>query len=106
MLGVIHSLDDTILTMLIQECCCVRLERYWLNGVKTMLEVGSKVWYEREIYDYRLIPRLTRIEKYYFENCNLCGQAHEPTDAQVVSLKTLISILTFYCFLIKYNIAT
>ena len=90
MIGVIHSIDNITLTMLIQECCCVRLERFLLNGIKSPLEVGLKVRYEREIYDYRVIPRLTMMEKYYFDNCNSCGQAHELTDAQFVSFENFV----------------
>ena len=90
MIGVIHSTDSRILTMLIQECCCVRLERYWLNVIKTPPDVGSKVCYETETPDYRLIPRITVIEKYDFDNCITCGKAHEYTDAQFVSFENSI----------------
>ena len=69
MIGVIHSIDNPILTILIQECCRVRMERCWLNVTKTP-PVGSKVCYETETHDYRLIPRITRIEEYDFDNCS------------------------------------
>ena len=84
MIGVIHSIDNPILTILIQECCRVRMERCWLNVTKTP-PVGSKVCYETETHDYRLIPRITRIEEYDFDNCSTCGKAYEQTDAQFVS---------------------
>ena len=89
MLGVIHKIQPNSLTILVQNCCSVKLKKVFLNGIKTPLEVGLKVYYEIEIYDDRVIPKLTKIINHEFDSCPDCGVFHEIGDAQYVSYKIL-----------------
>ena len=95
MLGIIHRIQPNSLTILVQKCCSVKLEKVFLNGIKTPLEVGLKVYYETEIDVDRVIPKLTKIMNHEFDSCPDCGVFHEIGDAQYVSCIILL-ILWYY----------
>ena len=85
MLGVIHKINPNSLIILVQKCCSAKLKKVFLNDIKASLEVGLKVYYETEIDDDRITPKLTKIMKHEFDSCSDCGVFHEIADVQYVS---------------------
>ena len=104
MLGVIHKINPNSLIILVQKCCSAKFKKVFLNNIKTPLEVGLKVYYETEIDDDRIIPKLTKIMKHEFDSCSDCGVFHEIGDAQYVSCVLLL--LRIVIIIININFST
>ena len=94
MFGTISKIEEYTVTILIQGCCTVKLQKYFLGGIETALEVGLNVYFEAESAPKPLLSKLIILRAQDFDNCGECGKSNELTDAQVVSL-TL--------FLLKYT---
>ena len=86
MLGIIYKIEPFTVTILVRGCCTIKLQRIYLNKVKTPLEIDLKVRYEVEESRNSKLPKLIEIEPCEFDNCLDCGHSHEWTDAQFVSI--------------------
>ena len=85
MFGIISKLEVYTVTILIQGCCTIKLQKYFLGEIETPIEVGLKVYFVAESVPKFHLPKLAMLHAQDFDNCSECGKSNEISDAQVVS---------------------
>ena len=77
MFGTIFKIEQSSITLIVHECCSVRLERIHRENLNAPMVVGLRVWYE-------VIAGETILFKSIFDNCSRCLKIQRIADIDEV----------------------